>query len=118
MQKCDERSRKGDRFTNSCTALYRAFTPFALHAHFRVAVASVPALDLSFPRFDREAELTVLPGDLAVLIVGIAARQAASPTAAVQAGFARAHVDPKLFSPLHGAFNGPMAEALTRWKDE
>ena len=75
-------------------------------------------MDLSFSRFDRDAEVTVLPGDLAVLIVGIVARQAASPTAAVQAGFARATIDHKLFAPLHGAFNGPMAAALTRWKDE
>ncbi len=75
-------------------------------------------MDLSFTRFDRDAEVTELPGDLAVLIVGIAARQAASPTAVVQASFARTTVDPKLFAPLHGAFNGPMAAALTRWKDE
>jgi hypothetical protein len=75
-------------------------------------------LDLSFSRFDRDAELTVLPGELAVLIVGIAARQAASPTAAVQAGFVRTTVDATLFAPLHGAFNGPMAKALIRWKDE
>ena len=75
-------------------------------------------MDLSFTRFDRDAELTVLPGDLAVLIVGIAARQAASPTAAVQAGFARTTIDPTLFAPLHGAFNGPMAAALIQWKSE
>ncbi|HXH14946.1 MAG TPA: hypothetical protein VNJ10_02315 [Sphingomonas sp.] len=75
-------------------------------------------MDLSFPRFDRDAEVTVLPGDLAVLIVGIAARQAASPTAAVQASFARNSFDPRLFAPLHGAFNGPMAAVLTRWRDE
>ncbi len=75
-------------------------------------------MDLSFPRFDRDVELTVLPGDLAVLIVGIAARQAASPTAVVQAAFAREQPDPKLFAPLHGAFNGPMATALMRWKDQ
>ncbi len=74
-------------------------------------------MDLSFPRFDRDVEVTVLPADLAVLIVGIAARQAASHTAAVQAGFCREPVDPKLFAPLDGAFNGPMAEALVRWKD-
>ncbi|MEG8053735.1 hypothetical protein QP185_11505 [Sphingomonas aerolata] len=53
-----------------------------------------------------------------MLIVGIAARQAASPTAAVQAGFSRGAIDPKLFAPVHGAFNGPMADALTRWKQE
>ena len=75
-------------------------------------------MDLSFPRFDRDVELTVLPGDLAVLIVGIAARQAASPTAVVQAAFAREQSDPKLFAPLHGAFNGPMATALMRWKEQ
>ncbi len=73
-------------------------------------------MDLSFPRFDRDIELTVLPGDLAVLIVGVAARQAASHTAAVQAGFSFRDVDPALFQPVHGAFNGPMAAALTRWK--
>lgn len=75
-------------------------------------------MDLSFPRFDRDVELTVLPGDLAVLIVGIAARQAASPTAVVQAAFAREQPDSKLFAPLHGAFNGPMATALMRWKEQ
>jgi hypothetical protein len=36
----------------------------------------------------------------------------------VQAGFARSTTDPKLFAPLHGAFNGTMAAALTRWKEE
>ena len=95
---------------------YAVFIP-SLYTDVSKSEASDP-LDLSFPRFDRDAEVTVLPGDLAVLIVGIAARQAASPTAAVQAGFARATIDPKLFAPLHGAFNGPMAAALTRWKEE
>ncbi|MBB4085422.1 hypothetical protein ACLN6N_08875 [Sphingomonas carotinifaciens] len=75
-------------------------------------------MDLSFPRFDREIELTVLPSDLAVLMVGVAARQAASPTAVRQAGFVRAAADPRLFAPLDGAFNGPMAGALTAWKKE
>ena len=35
-------------------------------------------MDQFFPRFDKAAELTELPEDLAVLMVGIAARQAAS----------------------------------------
>jgi hypothetical protein len=73
-------------------------------------------LDLSFNRFDRDAELTVLPPDLAVLMVGATARQAASRTAAVQAGFVRAAPDPALFAPLDGAFNGPMARYLARWR--
>ena len=79
-------------------------------------------MDLSFPRFDRDAEVTVLPADLAVLMVGITARQAASPTAAAQARastrFVLASFDSRLLAPLHGAFNGPMAAALTGWKDE
>ncbi len=75
----------------------------------------IALLDLSFNRFDRDTELTVLPPDLAVLMVGATARQAASRTAAVQAGFARRDPDPSLFSPLDGAFNGPMARTLARW---
>ncbi|MDZ7280933.1 hypothetical protein N4G62_02685 [Sphingomonas sanguinis] len=72
-------------------------------------------MDLSFNRFDRDTELTVLPPDLAVLMVGATARQAASPTAVVQAGFARVSPDPMLFAPLDGAFNGPMARVLMAW---
>lgn len=72
-------------------------------------------MDLSFNRFDRDTELTVLPPDLAVLMVGATTRQAASRTAAVQAGFTRGALDPSLFAPLDGAFNGPMARALARW---
>jgi hypothetical protein len=72
-------------------------------------------LDLSFAPFDRDAELTVLSGDLAVLMVGVAQRQAASPTAAAQARWSAA-ADPLLFRPLHGSFNGPMATAALRWR--
>jgi hypothetical protein len=75
-------------------------------------------LDLSFPGFDRESEVTQLPSDLAVLMVGIAARQTGSQTAAVQASFGRLTDTSRLLNPLDGAFNGPMAAALLRWKDE
>ncbi len=75
-------------------------------------------LDLSFPRFDKDSELTDLPADLAVLMVGIAARQAASPTAAGWARINRSSDDETLFAPLSGAFNGPVATALMKWKDE
>ena len=86
-------------------------------------------MDLSFPRFDRDVEVTALPADLSVLMVGIAARQAASPTAVTQARAAGRHprapshfilasFDARLLAPLDGAFNGPMAAALTRWQDE
>ena len=56
-----------------------------------------------------------MPHDLAVLMVGIAARQAASPTAAAQAGFVRQAPDPRLFAPLDGAFNGATASAIAAW---
>lgn len=75
-------------------------------------------MDLSFTRFDRIAEVTVLPADLAVLMVGVAARQAASRTATIEAAFTRVLVDPRLFAPLDGAFNGAMASALMRWKEQ
>ena len=72
-------------------------------------------MDLSFSRFDRDTELTVLPPDLAVLMVGATARQAASPTAAVQAGFVRVSPDPMLFAPLDGGIqrtDGPGADGV------
>lgn len=85
-------------------------------------------MDLSFPRFAPDAELSLLPGDLAVLMVGIAARQAASPTALAQAGIAQggiadaelgaAEAQPRLFAPRDGAFNGTVAALLVRWKQE
>ena len=75
-------------------------------------------MDLSFPRFDLKEELTALPGDVASLITGVAARQAASPTAQTQARFGTAMIDPRLFAPVHGSFNGSMATALTRWREE
>ena len=76
-------------------------------------------MDLSFPGFDKDREVVRLPGDLAVLMNGIAARQAISPTA--RAGLAQpglGDADLRLLAPLDGAFNGPMATALMRWKDE
>ena len=81
-----------------------------------------PCLDLT-PRFDREAELAVLPHDLAVLMVGIAARQAASATAAAQAETGQADTAERrprdrLFQPGCGAFNGEMAAAMARWREE
>lgn len=84
-------------------------------------------MDLSFAPFDRHREVTLLPGDLAVLMVGVAARQAASPTAVVQAlapvpapvatGPFRAGPDPRLLAPLDGAFNGAVATLLRRWSE-
>ena len=77
-------------------------------------------MDLSFTPFDRDQELVAWPGDLAALMVGVAARQGASPTAAAQAGLGAAPAGkpaPDPFAPADGAFNGEVAAALTRWKD-
>ena len=75
-------------------------------------------MDLSFTRFDADAEPIAMPHDLAVLMVGIAARQAASRTAAAQAGCSRPVPDPRLFEPENGAFNGATAEAIAGWREE
>lgn len=71
-------------------------------------------MDLSFSRFEADASVTVLPPDLAVLMVGIAARQAASPTARHQAHLVPAPSRRHWFAPDHGAFNPAVADMMTR----
>lgn len=70
------------------------------------------SLDLSFPRFDRSADLVTWRGDWAVLMVGVAARQLESETAEVQA---RLEAGP--FAPVDGAFNRAVADAITLWRE-
>lgn len=84
----------------------------------RVIKGKRRGVDLSFTRFDRQATLVTLPTDLAVLLVEMTARQAASPTATIYARSARVDLDSSLFAPVDGAFNGPVATAMMRWKDE
>ncbi|MEG3177311.1 hypothetical protein U1872_13800 [Sphingomonas sp. RB3P16] len=69
-------------------------------------------MDLSFSRFEADATVVALPPDLAVLMVGIAARQAASPTAIAQASLPSPHSAPDWFAPLHGCFNLAVARML------
>jgi hypothetical protein len=71
-------------------------------------------VDLSF-RFDRPFAVTAYPTELAVLMAGVAARQAASVTARLQAQISRAMPLHGLMSPTHGAFSLPAATALTHW---
>ncbi len=71
-------------------------------------------MDLSFSRFDADVTVTALPPDLAVLMVGVAARQAASPTAMLQAALRASDSIPDWFAPAHGAFNLTVAQLLTR----
>ena len=75
-------------------------------------------MDQYFPRFDTAVELTELPEELAVLMVGVAARQAASPTAARWVRLGRSGPEETLLAPAHGAFNGPVAETMMRWLEE
>lgn len=73
-------------------------------------------MDLSFSRFALNAQPTVLPADLAVMVVGITARQASSPTARFQGNLMALPVTGDLFAPTHGCFNAEMAASITRWK--
>ena len=75
-------------------------------------------MDLSFTRSDRASEPRTLPTDLAVLMVGVSARQAASITAGLQVDLARsASVTPTRFAPADGRFSTGAARALSDWKN-
>ena len=71
-------------------------------------------MDLSFSRFEADVTVVALPPDLAVLMVGVAARQAASPTAMLQAALPAANAVSDRFAPAHGAFNLAVASLLRR----
>jgi hypothetical protein len=75
-------------------------------------------VDLSYLRFEHDASVAVLPPDLAVLLVGVAARQAASPTAMVHAHVAPAVVANLPFRPQSGAFDERQAVRIERWRQE
>lgn len=75
-------------------------------------------MDLSFARLDRDVAVTAMPTELAVLLVGVAARQAASPTASAQTRLAMTAPAEMLLAPAHGAFHRAAARALTRRKEE
>ncbi len=71
-------------------------------------------MDLSFPPFDRAVELVAWPGDLAALMVDVAARQGASFTAVVQGGLpAIGAVDPAVSGQT--SFNPAVAALLAAW---
>lgn len=69
-------------------------------------------MDLNFARFEADATVVALPPDLAVLMVGVAARQAASPTAMIQAQLPPVQSMPDWFSPMHGCFNLSVARLI------
>ncbi len=75
-------------------------------------------MDLSYLRFEHDASVAILPPDLAVLLVGVAARQAASPTAVLQARFAPTVWADLPFRPPSGAFDERQAVRIERWRQE
>jgi hypothetical protein len=75
-------------------------------------------VNLSFPPIGRHAVATPLTADFAVMLVGVAARQAASPTAIFfQSRVPADTAEATLLAPAHGAFNQAMAYQLRRWKE-
>jgi hypothetical protein len=91
----------------------------------------VAFVDLSY-RFDRDvidrAAITAIPTELAILMVGVVARQAASPTARLQYDLSYTRPAAALLAPPHGAFNaqveavladaaGVSASPLTDWQE-
>ena len=77
-------------------------------------------MDLSFARATALSRggVTALPTDLAVLLVGVAARQAVSPTAQAQARLAFQRPMGDRMAPPEGAFHALVAAWLRRWQDE
>lgn len=75
-------------------------------------------MDLAYFRFEQDASVASLPSELAVLLVGVAARQAASPTAMAQARMAPGGTGDATFMPATGTFDERMAARLRRWKEE
>jgi hypothetical protein len=76
-------------------------------------------LDLSFARTAGldAAVVIALPAELAVLLAGVAGRQAASPTARVQARLAFTGAPgATLLAPASGAFSALTAAAIRRWQ--
>lgn len=75
-------------------------------------------MDLSYLRFEHDTSVAILPPDLAVLLVGVAARQAASPTAVLQNRLAPAIALESVFHPASGAFDADVAQRLVEWRQE
>lgn len=73
-------------------------------------------MDLHFTRFEPQGELTILPPDLAVLMVDVSARQAASPTAALWGRMNAFAAASSLLAPAHGSFNDAVAARIASWE--
>ncbi len=69
-------------------------------------------MDLSFARYERGITAAALPIDLAVLLAGVAGRQAATLTARLQTRLACKRAPVSLLHPADGAFDGWTAALL------
>ena len=74
-------------------------------------------MDLSYLRFEHDASVAILPPDLAVLLVGVAARQVTSPTALVQSRLTPLAISSSPFHPASGAFDARQAARIERWSE-
>lgn len=74
-------------------------------------------MNLSFPPIGKNVTTTPLTDEFSVLLVGVAARQAASPTAILSHRPDDAGAEAALLAPGHGAFNQAVADDLKRWKE-
>jgi hypothetical protein len=75
-------------------------------------------VDLSYLRFEHDASVAILPPDLAVLLVGVAARQASSPTAMLHARIESPTFAISPFRPPSGAFDAIVAARIAAWRQE
>ncbi|MBY0520155.1 MAG: hypothetical protein K2P79_06990 [Sphingomonas sp.] len=75
-------------------------------------------MDLEFRRFEQDVGPVGLPIELAVVMVGAAARQATSQTARTEAQIEQSRRTDRLNAFRTGAFNTAMAAALITWKEE
>lgn len=73
-------------------------------------------MDLSFTRTIAGRGITTLPVELAVLLVGVATRQATSLTARAQAPLVARRLGGGLLRPESGAFSAITARALIGWQ--
>lgn len=71
-------------------------------------------MDLSFIRTERDTAVTALPTELAVLLVGVSARQSASPTARAQVHLGMSIPNGVRMAPADGAFNGRARALVTQ----
>ncbi|WP_374136741.1 hypothetical protein [Sphingomonas sp.] len=75
-------------------------------------------MDLGFRQFEFSPQAAERPVSLPLLMVGVAARQAASVTAQleVRRRYATRTIAPEALGT--GAFNGAAARAIMNWKEE